>query len=246
MIFAQTIESLIRSSCLLGWLYGYLIRGEITQEVIRYYGRFAFLLAPQAWIEKLLGNLDVLLLKCFTTETDLGIYERTQQILRIPLSLSVNLVDRVASASYSQDQASIPLLQRSLVQFISVIALGTVTGLVAVQLFLWLFAGALLGAWWKNALSALWIWGIPFCLLRPIVWNFNIFFQATSRPRHLLLTLVGMAFVFLISGLVLTPLFSARGVFLSLGCSYFVVFLAQVAWFVRLNARVRPGEIPAQ
>jgi len=245
LIVARLMESLVRGSCLLGWLYRDLIRGKITQEVVRYYGRFARLLAPEAWIENFFGNLDFLLLKCFVTEANLGIYERTQQLLRIPLSLSVNLVDRVAAASYSRDQGSVPLLQRSLMQFISVIALGTILGLCAVQLFLWFFAGPLLGVSWKNAVSSLWIWTLPFCLFRPMVWNFNIFFQATSRPRHLLVTLIGMTLLFLITGLVSTPLLGVRGAFLALGCSYFTVFLVQTLWFMGLSSEVRPKQIPA-
>jgi O-antigen/teichoic acid export membrane protein len=237
LIFARMMESLVHAVFLLAWFYRDLFQGEITAEVRRYYGRFARLLAVQAWLELLLENLDVLLLKCFATETELGVYERTQRILRIPLSLSVNLVDRVAAASYSREQMSIPLLQRSLTQFASLIALGTIAGLIAVQLFLWLFAGALIGVEWKNAISSLWIWALPFCAFRPLVWNFNQFFQATSRPRHVLFTLIGMLSLFSITGLILTPPLGARGVFVALDCSYFVIFAAQMLWFGRLMRR---------
>jgi O-antigen/teichoic acid export membrane protein len=239
LIFARLMEGLVRSTSLLGWLYRDLFQGEITREVRGYYGRFARLLTPQAWVENLLGNLDVLFLKFFTTEIDLGFYERTQQVVRIPVSTSVNLVDRVAGAAYSRDQDSLPLLQRSLVQFMSVIVLGTIAGLGAVQTFLWLFAGPLLGSSWKNAVSSLWIWAIPFCLFRPIVWNFTLFFQATSRPRHLLLTLVGMLLVFALTGLLFIPSLGTRGAFAALGCSYFGAFVAQTVWFIRLSRRAR-------
>jgi O-antigen/teichoic acid export membrane protein len=232
LIFARMIESLVRGGSLLVWLHRDFMQGEITREVRLYYGRFARLLAPQAWVETLLGNLDVLLLKCFTTQTDLGIYERTQTLVRIPVSTSVNLVDRVAGAAYSRDQESLPLLRRSLLQFMSLIALGNIAGLGIVQLFLWFFAGPLLGTAWKNAVSSLWIWAIPFCLFRSIVWNFNIFFQATSRPKHLLLTLVGMLVVLSIVGLIATPTLGSRGVFVALGFSYFIALAAQTLWCI--------------
>jgi O-antigen/teichoic acid export membrane protein len=239
LIFARMTESLVRSGSLLGWLYRDLIQGQITQDVKNYYGRFALLLTPQAWVEVLLGNLDVLLLKFFTTQTDLGIYERTQTLVRIPVSTSVNLVDRVATAAYSRDQDSLPLLQRSLMQFNAVIVFGTFAGLGAVQLFLWFFAGPLLGSGWKNAVSSLWIWAIPFCLFRPIVWNFTLFFQATSRPRHLLFTLVGMLLVFALTGFLFIPHLGIRGAFVALGFSYFASFAAQTLWFIRLTRRER-------
>jgi O-antigen/teichoic acid export membrane protein len=245
LIFARMMESLVRGGSLLSWLYRDLIQGEITREVRLYYGRFARLLAPQLWVEGLFGNLDVLLLKTFTTQTDLGIYERTQTLVRIPISTSVNLVDRVASAAYSREQESLPKLKHSLVQFMAIIALGTLAGLGAVQLFLWLFAGPLLGTAWKTAVSSLWIWAIPFCLFRPIVWNFNLFFQATSRPKHLLVTLVGMLLVLALTGSVLIPRVGVQGAFAALGCSYFAAFAAQTLWFIRLTRRGhRPGSSP--
>jgi O-antigen/teichoic acid export membrane protein len=239
LILARMMESLVRGGFLLGWHYRDLIQGEITQEVRRYYGRFARLLTPQAWLEGLFGNLDILLLKFFTTQSDLGIYERTQMLVRIPVSTSVNLVDRVAGASYSKDQESLPLLQKSLMQFIVVIALGTIAGLWAVQLFLWFFAGRLLGTGWTNAVSSLWLWAIPFCLFRPIVWNFNLFFQSTSRPKHVLFSLVGMLLVLVLTGFLFIPHLGSRGGFVALGCSYFAAFAVQTLWFIRLTRRAR-------
>ena len=53
LIFARMMESLVRGGSLLVWHYRDLIQGEITQEVRRYYGRFARLLTPQAWLEGL-------------------------------------------------------------------------------------------------------------------------------------------------------------------------------------------------
>jgi O-antigen/teichoic acid export membrane protein len=240
LILARMMEGVVRCSFLLGWFHRALIQGEITAEVRRYYRRFARLLTPQTWLEALFGNLDVLLLKVFATQTELGIYERTQQVARIPISTSVNLVDRVASAAYSREQDSPILLQRSVFQFMSLIAAGTIAGLGIVQLFLWFFAEFLLGSGWKNAVSSLWMWAMPFCLFRPIVWNFNVFFQATSRPRHLLCSLIGMLVVLSIVGLIFTPKLGSRGVFVALGFSYIITFVAQTLWCVRTFGRT-PG-----
>ena len=60
-----------------------------TRKIFRYYFGFAKLLAPKSWIETFGGNLDVLLLRVFTNNVEIGIYDRTMQLLRIPLSLSV-------------------------------------------------------------------------------------------------------------------------------------------------------------
>jgi polysaccharide transporter, PST family len=233
LIFARLMESLVRAISLLGWFHRDVIQGDITREITRYYGRFAYLLAPQGWIENLLGNLDVLLLNFFSTQTDLGVYDRTNQLVRIPLSTSINLVDRVAAAAYSRDQESTSLLQRSILQFAALVLLGTLAGLVAVQLFVWLFAGPLLGASWKNAVSSLWLWAIPYCVFRPLVWNFNLVFLATSRPGHLLVTLVGILLILSIVGLILTPSLGSRGVFVAFGVGYFITLAAQTLWFIK-------------
>jgi polysaccharide transporter, PST family len=239
LIFARLMESLVRGISLLGWLYRDVIQADITREVTRYYARFAYLLTPQGWIENLLGNLDVLLLNFFSTQTDLGIYDRTNQLVRIPVSTSINLVDRVAAAAYSRDQESTSLLQRSILQFATLVVLGTLAGLVAVQIFVWFFAGPLLGANWKNAVSSLWIWAIPYCLFRPLVWNFNLVFMSTSRPGHLLVTLLGTLLVLSIVGLILTPGLGSRGVFVAFGVSYFITLVAQTLWFIKSIRQTR-------
>jgi len=242
LIFARLMESLVRGVSLLGWLYRDFIQGKITLEVAGYYGRFARLLTPQGWIENLLGNVDVLLLNSFSTQTDLGVYDRTNQLVRIPLSTSINLVDRVAAAAYSRDQESISVLQRSILQFATLVVLGTIAGLVAVQLFVWFLAGPLLGTSWKNAVSSLWIWAIPYCLFRPLVWNFNLVFLSTSRPKHLLFTLLGILLTLSIGGLILTPTLGSRGVFAAFGFSYFIMLAAQTLWFIRSIHKTRQCE----
>ena len=173
-------------------------------------------------------------------DAELGVYERTQQLLRIPLSLSINLVDRVAGAAYSRDQADPRLLRRSLLQFGFLIIAGTLAGLVVLQAFLTIFARPTLGVGWTKAIAALLPWAIPFCVLRPLVWNCNIFFQATGRPLQLLLTLSIMTMVLLFAGWGFTSLWGDRGMLLALGTSYLSVFAAQWCWFGRRMRLLSP------
>ena len=85
-------------------------------------------------------NLDVLLLKTWASDSELGVYDRTQHLMRVPLSLSVNFVDRVAGSSYSRAQRSVAEIRRSIFQFAIFMTVGVAVGLVAIQLFLWFFA----------------------------------------------------------------------------------------------------------
>lgn len=175
LVAARTLETLVRGGTLFYWRRTDLFQGQITPVVWKYFGRFARFLGPQAWLENAFSNLDVLLLRQFVGDVELGVYDRTQQLLRIPLSLSINLVDRVAGAAYSRDQAAPQLLRRSILQFSVLIITGTLAGLAVLQAFLTIFAGPVLGSGWANAIKKLLPWALPFCLLRPLVWNFNIF-----------------------------------------------------------------------
>jgi Na+-driven multidrug efflux pump len=66
-----------------------------------------------------------------------------------------------------------------------------------------------------------------------LVWNFNLVFLATSRPKHILLTLIGMLLVLSIVGFIFTPGLGSRGVYIALDFSYFIAFAAQATWFFR-------------
>jgi O-antigen/teichoic acid export membrane protein len=196
----------------------------------RYYFSFAKLLTPKSWVETFGANLDVLLLKLFTNNVEIGIFDRTMQLLRIPLALSVNLIDAVAGASYSREQDSSHAIRGSFRKFSLVILLGTLAGLVMVQFFLWFVAEPILGKDWKQNIEAVWLWAIPFALLRPFFWNFNILFQSTGRPKELLWTLTLATGLFLLLGLVATPTLGIRGVFLALAAANLITLFFQIRW----------------
>jgi O-antigen/teichoic acid export membrane protein len=231
LLIARALEALVRGIALVAWYPDGIFRGEITPAVWRYFGRFVRVLGPQAWLENAFSNLDVLILRQFVGDAELGVYDRTQQLLRIPLSLSINLVDRVAGAAYSRDQADPWLLRRSVLQFSVLIIAGTLAGLAALQTFLTIFARPILGEGWATGIATLLPWALPFCLLRPLVWNFNICFQATGRPLQLLLALATMTTVLLFTGWGFTSLWGSRGMLLALGASYFTVLVAPWYWF---------------
>jgi O-antigen/teichoic acid export membrane protein len=245
LVAARVGETAVRGSLLFAWQYSTVMRGRMSREILQYYFRFARLLAPKAWIEVFGGNLDVLLLKFFTNNVGIGIFDRTMQLLRIPLALSVNLVDAVASASYSREQDSSQVMRGSVRKFSLVILLGTLVGLAMVQFFLWFVAEPILGKDWKQNIEAIWLWAIPFALLRPFFWNFNILFQSTGRPRELLWTLSLGTGLFLLFGCIATPILGVRGLFLAWAASLLVTLFFQIRWVNRSqksDTAIRTGE----
>jgi hypothetical protein len=81
---------------------------------------------------------DFLLLTLLSTTRDLGTYERLGQFSRIPISLTVNLCDKVLMHSYSHFQNDRPALRRLMKKSTLLITIGTVviTAVVTVMLFI--------------------------------------------------------------------------------------------------------------
>jgi O-antigen/teichoic acid export membrane protein len=230
LLIAKVGESMVRGTLLFLWQYRRLTDGRPTAATYRYYFRFAKLLSPKAWVESFGGNLDVLLLRIFTNNFDIGVFERTSQLLRVPLSLSVNLVDAVAGAAYSQEQDDPALVNRTLRKFGWLILGGSLFGVFLVQIFLWILAGPFFGANWKHSIEGIWAWTIPFAILRPFFWNYNLYFNATGRPGKLLSSLCLATFLFLGLGLVAVPMFGVPGLFLALASTNAVALLFQIRW----------------
>jgi O-antigen/teichoic acid export membrane protein len=236
LVAARLGETAVRGIVLFTWQFPSVWYGRPTPTIFRYYFGFAKLLAPKAWIETFGVNLDVLLLRIFTNTVEIGIYDRTMQLLRIPLALSVNLIDAVAGASYSRERDTPEIVDRTLRKFSLVILMGAFLGVALVQIFLWLAAGPIFGPTWKRSIASVWLWAIPFAILRPFLWNFFIFFRATGRPKELLLTSALMTCLFLVLGLIATPLMGVRGLFLALAAASFITLFLQIRWARRTEA----------
>jgi O-antigen/teichoic acid export membrane protein len=240
LLIAKVGETTIRGTLLFLWQHRRIMDGKPTAATYRYYFRFAKLLAPKAWVETFGGNLDVLLLRIFTNNFQIGVFDRTSQLLRVPLSLSVNLVDAVAGAAYSQEQGDPALVNRTLRKFGWLILGGSLFGVFLVQIFLWMLAGPLFGANWKHSIEGIWGWAIPFAILRPFFWNYNLYFNATSRPGLLLSSLCLATFLFLGLGLAAIPIFGVPGLFVALAGTNAVALLFQIRW-----AGLTESKIPA-
>jgi len=230
LLIAKVGETAIRGTLLFRWQFRAVTTGKPTAESYKYYLKFAKLLAPKTWLETFGVNLDVMLLRIFTNNFEIGVFERTTQLLRVPLSLSVNLIDAVAGASYSREQGDSASVNRSLRRFALVILTGALFGVLLVQIFLWVLAGPFLGASWKHSIEGIWVWAIPFAILRPFFWNYNLYFNATGQAAKLLASLCLATFLFLGLGLLAVPTFGVQGLLVALACTNLVALLFQIRW----------------
>lgn len=229
LLLAQLIEHATRLAAVMiacgwrsiGWAAGKDLRGY-------YFGRFARHLLPRTILQALAGRIDYLLLNFLSTVTQLGIYERMLQFIRIPWSLSINLVDRVLLVSYSKEQNDPAALRKTLgksFQFILVAAAGAIG---SATLFFLLFLSRLVGSDWAPVILHHWWIALPFTVVIPFVWNLNIFLEGTGQARQLLLnTILALATGTLV-GVLLVPRYGAAGMLVTQGVVHVALLAYQI------------------
>lgn len=200
------------------------IKAAHIEYFVRKFGKYTF---PQCIFEAATSTLDLLLLSLFSTTRDLGLYERFQQILRISLSLSINLVDKVALADFARNQTESFALSKSLARFLTFTLLTGLSLLFSMSLLFEPVLNLVFGSDWAKNLSPLWLAGCSLVLLRPIVWLLNIFFQGTSHPKALLHSIVFGTILTVLFGLPLTMKWGAEGLLAAISLASLLTLLFQ-------------------
>ena len=238
LLFANLMEFLVRGTGLLLLEHTCLRPVTVPRKVIRYFGRYARILTIQSWIQHVGEHTDVALLRLLSNPGELGDYARVKQVLGIVFSLGVRLVDQVAAATYSAEQRSHTLLRRSVDRFLKLTLSGTLAALAGVCLFVLIT--------WRGSPGAdvnpmrLWWWALPLCLIRPVYWNFNLSFKATSRPQLLLSSVLVDTLLLLVFALISIPLLGARGLFLALIISSVSTVALQRLWSIEFRGSQVP------
>jgi hypothetical protein len=145
----------------------------------------------------------------------------------LTFSLSVRLVDKVASATYSAEQQSVDNLRRSSLQFLVLMLTGSALALAGIYALVNWFAADYFGPQSQGRILQLWWWAIPFCVVRSLMWNFNLSFQSTSRPCLFLFSVLAHTLLLVGSAVLLLPSLGARGLFLALALSTASTILIQ-------------------
>jgi O-antigen/teichoic acid export membrane protein len=214
---------------------------RIRWAVVRYFLRYSKFLTAQSWIQHWAEHVDVLLLRILGGWRELGAYAQMQQVLGVTFSLSVRSLDQVANAAYSSDQRKPYALRRSVLLFGCLMLGSCLIALTTIYLFVSIFGPTAFGLKWKNDILDLWWWALPLCLVRPLMWNFMISFESTSRPSLLLSSVIANTFLTIFLGTLLVIPFGARGLYVALGMSQLVTVLLQIRWSKEL--RVCPEKL---
>ena len=245
LLAAACLEYAVRTVGLLLVEPGCLWPAAWTAATWRYFGGYARVLFVQAWALHLAEHLDLLLLRGLGTAADAGLYKGVQQAMRVPQSLSYELVSRVASASYSEDQGETSRLRRTVHGFAGLMAtgLGVGLGIVAATL-LWPRAAGASPDDLRGGMTHLWWWAVPACLARPFYRNFNLVFQTTGRPHQLLWCVLFNVSTILVLGLAATPLLGVRGLFAAVGLGGIVSVIFQSWCYARAFPKAKPQGAP--
>ena len=205
-----------------------------------YFVQFARPSIPQVVILGILARSDYILLSWLRSTHELGIYERVMQFARIPISLSINLCDKVLLQSYSHAQRDPAALWRLVRQATVFVAVAVTIVIAATSAGLLLFLNRLVGAEWSPVILALWWFSIPVTLMTPMVWNINLLFTGIGIQSQNLRTMTVMFIAEFAVGLPLVFWFGVRGMLLARALSSAVVLVYQ---FIVVRGRFAPAKI---
>ena|GEM_PF-1662764 len=229
LLCAQLVETLCR--CLLlfaiaGLQFVGFSRGKDLDHY--YFARFAKPTVGWVVLQSLLMRLDFLLLTIYSSTRELGSYERLAQFTRIPVSLTINLCDKVLVNAYSQDQNDQLALRRLLLRSMLVIGGAVVFVTAAASIGLLVFLRPMLGPDWAAIIMRLWWFSLPITLMSPLYANLTLFFSGLGMQTQLLRnTALHVSGLFLL-GLVFARPFGAAGLLVANSLSTGIVLCYQL------------------
>lgn len=228
LLSAQLAEVIVRCGLLFGKTGLDYVGLSSGADLRRYYFvQFARPTIPLVVIQGILSRSDYLLLGWFSSTSELGIYERVMQFARIPISLSINLCDKVLLHSYSHAQTDGGALRRITTHATVLVGGAVAVVTVAASTGLLLFLDRLVGAEWSPTILSLWWFSIPATLMTPIVSNINLLFSGLGMPGQLLRNMTLMLVADIAVGVALIGPLGARGMLITRAVSTAVLLAYQ-------------------
>jgi O-antigen/teichoic acid export membrane protein len=237
LLLAQLAESLCRCVLLFAAARFNFVGFSWGKDLTHYYfSRFAKPNILLVVLQSLLMRLDFLLLTIFSSPRELGSYERLAQFTRIPISLTVNLCDKVLVNAYSQDQNDQPALRKLFGRSMLIMAGAVVLATIAVSIGLLIFLRPLIGPGWAAIIMQLWWFSLPVTLMSPLYANLTLFFSGLGMQAQLLRNAALHLSIVLVLGSLFAGPFGAAGLLVANSVSTGIVLGYQ---FLRARGRLR-------
>lgn len=238
LLLAQAAESAVRLLVLVPTVIWRHVGWVNSPELRAYYFRkFAPVMIPQLVLQTVVSRIDFILLTTFSSLRELGVYERMLQYIRIPWSLSINLIDQVLTASYAKDQTDLPALRKTMRKANLLLGSAAAAAVLAVSLAYFLFLPRVVGSEWAPVILRHWWFALPYALLYPFGANLNLFFMATGQPRLLLLSTLLQLVLDAMVGALLVGWYGAAGMLVARAVTVVLV----LAWQLRETHRRLAG-----
>jgi len=236
LLLARAAEGALRASTVFIMESRHYLNFAWGRDLWNYYiVKFVRHGAMQAWVQTLHSQTEIFILSYFSTNQQLGIYERIQQFIRVPLSASVNLVDKVALISYSKNQHDQKILIRLFIKFTLIIAALNISAIALFSLIFPQLLKTFTTTTWTSELMPLWWLSIPLMLIKPISWGINILFQGSGKATHLTISLAFLFFSTLFFGVILTPIYKTQGMIIAVTASYLSLLIVQVLLLIKIS-----------
>lgn len=246
LLLAQAAESTVRLLILIPTVIRHCV-GWVDGPDLRdfYFRRFAPVMIPQLALQTVASRIDFVLLGSLSSLRELGVYERMLQYIRIPWSLSINLIDQVLTASYAKDQADTGALRNMMRKANLMIGVTAGGAVVAVSVGYILFLPRIVGADWAAIILHHWWYALPYALLYPFGANLNLFFMGTGQPKLLLLSTLLQVALDTAFGALLTGWYGAAGMLVARAVTQVLVLVWQASRMRRQlsNAAAKPQQV---
>jgi lipopolysaccharide exporter len=237
LLLAQLAESLCRCVLLFAAARFNFVGFSWGKDLTHYYfSRFAKPNIVLVVLQSLLMRLDFLLLTMFSSTRELGSYERLAQFTRIPVSLTINLCDKVLVNAYSQDQNDQSALRKLFGRSMLIIAGAVVLAAIVVSFGLLIFLRPLIGPGWAAIIMRLWWFSLPVTLMSPLYANLTLFFSGLGMQAQLLRNAALHLSIVLMLGSLFAGPFGAAGLLVANSVSTGIVLGYQ---FLRARERLR-------
>jgi len=200
---------------------------------------------PEGIMTRLQTTLGTLLLTQFHSRVQVGQLDRITQLIRIPTSLSVNLIDKVSMVAYSASQDDPAKLRRQVRLFLAFVLAATTLATGTLSALLPLLLPKLVDASRASELLSLWWAALPLTLLQPLSWALLFVMRGTGRPRVAAAASTLRVAAMLPLALLLVPSHAAHGVLWALAAGSLADVLFTGSMALRTLRHPRRGDAAA-
>lgn len=224
LLLAKIIESGMRLALFLTQAKLGEIGFCVNQDVFNYFWKTYFKNVPlRSIVDTLILKLDVIFLSHFVGNVELGLYERIQNFIQIPISISINLIDRVSLMTFSQLQDQSEKLYLALKSTLRFVCFASAISTIGITFVMPLGIPKILNTESVKSFITLWLCSIGISLIKPVAMAFGCFYLGLGKSYILLRQNLLLLLLMIINFSFLVPSKGIYGASVAISISYFFI-----------------------